>query len=151
MGLTICIVKNPVYVWDERRQCNTMEWNPEQGDRSLDFFLSGKDFDAVQDFLDIKLSSTGKREGESLEEHEERLKNMWLEAAKEKGFEMLGRIWDWYDDAIYFPSDINQLLAECQKIKENAQNPDQSEAMDKLINACREAFKTESGIYLACD
>ena len=151
MGLTICIVKNPVNVWDERRQCHTMEWNPGQGDRTLDFFLNGKDFDALENFLDIKLTGADYLEGEDFSENHERLKRMHLAAAKEKGFEMLGRIWDWYDDAIYFPSEINQLLAECQKIKENAQNPDLSEAVDKLINACREAFKTESGIHLACD
>ncbi|MDQ3802002.1 MAG: hypothetical protein M3384_21465 [Acidobacteriota bacterium] len=148
MGLTICIVKNPVYVRDERRERDAMQWNPAQGDRVPDFFLDGKDFDALQNFLDIKLSSTERRDGESYAEHEERLKNMYLEAAGEKGFEMPGRIWDWYQDAAYFPSEINQLLAGCQKIKESAQNPDRSEAMDKLINACREALKTGSGIYL---
>jgi hypothetical protein len=148
MCFTVCIVKNPIYVWDARRECDVMNWDSGQGDRRLDFYFDIDDLNVLQNFLDIKLTGTDYLEGESFGENEERLKRMYLEAAKEKGYEMLGRIWYCYDHAIYFPPEINRLLAECQKLKENAQNPEQSAAMDKLINACGEAFKTESGIYL---
>ncbi len=82
---------------------------------------------------------------------EERLKNEYLNSAKEKGYKMLGRIWYWYESVCYLPSEIDQLLQECLKLKNNAQNLEQRVAMDKLIAACNEAHKTDSGIFLASD
>ncbi len=75
MSFNISVLKNPVYVWDERRECNVINWDVSQGDRNLDLFFDEKDFDKLQNFLEIKLASTKQREGESYVEHKERLKN----------------------------------------------------------------------------
>ena len=147
MGFIISVVKNPVYVWDERRECNALNWNESQGDRNLSLVFDEKDFDELQNFLDIKLPSPKRSEDESYVEHEERLKSEYLKAAKEKGYEMLGRIWYWYESVAYLPTEINQLLDECFQLKNTAQNPEQMVAMDKLIFTCNEASKTSSGIF----
>ncbi len=151
MSFNICIVKNPTYVWDERRECHSLNWNESEGDHHLHLDFDGRDFDELQSFLDLKLPPAEQGEGESYEDYEERLKNEHLKAAKEQGYEMLGRIWYWYESVIYLPSDTSRLRSECEKLKANAQNSEQIAAMDKLITACDEAFKTDSGIFLASD
>ena len=151
MSFIISVIKNPIYVWDERRECDVINWDESQGDRNLDLFFDGKDFDELQNFLEIKLPPAKQGEDESYANNEERLKNEYLKAAKEKGYEMLGRIWYWYESVAYLPTEINLLLDECFKLKNNAQNPEQIAAMDKLIFACHEAHKTSSGISLASD
>ncbi len=140
MSFVICIKKNPMG-----------EWNKSQGDRHLDFDFDGKDFNELHNFLNIRLPPAKQQNGENYVDFEERLKNEYLGATKEKGYEMLGRIWYWYQSVAYLPSEINQLLEECIKFKEKAQNRDQSVASDKLITACSEAMKTNSGIFLGSD
>ncbi len=127
------------------------EWDAAQGDRVLDFEFNGIDFDELRNLIGIKLSPIEKIEGESYINRQERLKQMYFEAAKKRGYKMLGRIWYFYDDAIYLSSEINQLLEECLKLKDKARNSGQSAAVDKLIIACNEALKTESGIFLGSD
>lgn len=140
MSFNICIKKNPL-----------SNWNESQGDRHLDLDFDGQDFKELQNFLDIKLHDAKEHEGESFDENEERLKNEYLKIAKEKGYEMLGRIWYWYENVSYLSTEINQLLKECLKFKEKAQNQRQLTAAEKLTTACQEAHKTNSGIYLASD
>ena len=140
MSFNICIMKNPMG-----------EWDSSHGDRHLDFHFDGKDYIELSNLRGIKLAPMEKLKGESSFDYDERTKKRFLETAKEKGCEMLGRIWFWYDDASYLPSEINKLLEECLKLKEKAQNPDQLIAMDKLITACEEALKTDSGIFLGSD
>ncbi len=149
MSFSISIHKNPVFVWDERRQCETVNWDETQGDRVLDFDFY--EFNELQNFLAIKLSPTKQCEDEDYGNYQERLKNECLKAAKEKGYEMLGRFWFWYDDAIYFSSEIIQLREECLKVKSNSQNSALITGMNKILNACDEALKTDSGIYFGCD
>ncbi len=151
MSFGISVIKNPIYIWDERRECDVINWDESQGDRHLNFNFDYQDFEELRNFLDIKLSRAKRREDESYIEHEERLKNQYLEVANEKGYEMLGRIWYWYESVSYLPSEIDQLLNECLKLKNNYQNPNLLTAIDKLITACNEAHKTNSGIFLGSD
>ena len=149
MSFNICIKKNPIYEWTvENPKSN---WDASQGDRHLNFDFDGQDFTELQNFLDIRLQETKQREDESYEEHEEKLKNEYLKIATEKGYEMLGRIWYWYESVSYLPSEINHLLEECLKFKEHSQNQNQLTAANKLITASNEALKSSSGIFLASD
>ncbi len=151
MSFIISVIKNPIYVWDERRKCDVINWDESAGDHHLGLDFDYKDFEELRNFLDIKLTQAKRREDEGYIEHEERLKDEYLKVAKEKGYEMLGRIWYWYESVSYLPSEIDQLLNECLKLKNNNQNSNQLIAMDKLITACNEAHKTNSGIFLGSD
>lgn len=151
MSFNICVVKTPVRIFDERRQCEVILWNESAGDRVLDFNFEGDDFNALQNFLDIKFSEVEQREGESYSDYDERLRLEYLEAAKEKGFPMLGRFWYWYDCATYFPSEIPLLRAEGLRLKDISQNSVLTKAMDKILTACDEAAKTNSGLEFASD
>ena len=149
MSFNICIVKNPAWEWTEENPVS--HWDESQGDHHLNLDFDGNDFDELHNFLDINLPPTKQLDGESYDDHENRIKNEYLKVAKEKGYEMLGRIWYWYENVSYFPSEINQLLEECLRFKEKAQNSAQVTASDKLITACNEAMKISSGIFLASD
>ena len=151
MSFGISIIKNPVYIWDQRRECNVIDWNESQGDYNLEFEFDYNDFSALQNFIDIKLSPAKQREGENYPEYEERLKNEYLDGAKDKGYEMLGRIWYWYESVCYLPSEINRLFQECVNVKNDNQNLKQVAAIEKLIFACKEAKKIKSGIFLGSD
>ena len=136
MSFSISIMKDPSGGWDAT-----------QGDHHLDFDFDGIDFDELINLLNIKLPPAKRLEGESSYDYDERLKKEYFDAAKEKGYEMLGRFWFFYDDAVYLPSDVNQLSDECLKLKEKTQNPGALKALNKLITACNEALKTDSGIF----
>ncbi|HEX9959317.1 MAG TPA: hypothetical protein VGB00_00125 [Pyrinomonadaceae bacterium] len=142
-------MKNPIAEWTE--ESPKSNWDAGQGDRRLDFDFDEKDFTGLQNFLDIKLHETKQREDESYEEHEQRLKNQYLKLAAEKGYELLGRIWYWYESVGYLPSEINRLHKECLKFKEHSRNENQLTAAGKLISASNEALKASSGIFLASD
>lgn len=151
MSFSISIVKDPIFVRDERRECDVVNWDESSGDHNLDFDFDYEDFYELQNFLGIKLQPAKQGEGESYPEYEERLRNEYLEIAKVKGYEMFGRFWYAYDDAIYFPSEINQLRAECLKAKSKSQNPEFITAAKKILEACDNALKTNSGLYFGCD
>lgn len=151
MSFNICVVKTPVRIFDERRQCEVTLWNESEGDRVLDFDFDATDFNALQDFLGIKCSPAEHHEGESFGEQSIRLENEYLAAAKEKGFPMLGRIWDWYNCATYFSSEISALEAECLRIKNDAPDANLLKAVDKILAGCKEAAKTNSGLEFASD
>lgn len=149
MSFNICIKKNPAWEWTEENPVSN--WDETQGDHHLGLDFDGNDFNELHNFLGIKLPPTKRLDGESYDDHENRIKNEYLNAAKEKDYEMLGRIWYWYENVSYFPSEINQLLEECLRFKEKAQNSAQLAASEKLITACNEALKISSGIFLASD
>lgn len=151
MSFSVSILKNPVFVWNDKLKCEVPSWNKDQGDRNLDFIFNGKDFDALQTFLNVQLSSADPCKDENFGDYQDREKNEYLKAAKEKGYGMLGRFWFFYDDAIYFPSEVIQLQEECLKIKNKSKNFDLIKAIDKILLACKEALNTKSGIYFGCD
>lgn len=68
-----------------------------------------------------------------------------------KGYPMLGRIWFMYRDANYLLPDVSKLLAECLKIQKETENVYALSALGKLIAACAEAIKTNSGLCLLSD
>lgn len=149
MSFNICIMKNPFSEWTEDNRVSN--WDENEGDHHLDFEFDGKDFQALQNFLGIKLNSTEQDDSEDYDNYLDKVKDNYYELAKEKNYEMLGRIWDWFHNVSFFPSEITQLLEECLRFNDKAQNPDQVVASDKLIKACHEAIKHKSGIFLGSD
>lgn len=151
MSFNICVIKTPVRIFDERRQCEVILWDESQGDRVLDFDFDYENFKELQTFLNLKLPPAKQLEAESYPDYDERLRLEYLEAAKEKGFQMLGRFWDWYNCATYFSSEIPLLREESLRSKNISQNLVLTKAMEKILAACDEAAKTNSGLEFASD
>ena len=151
MGFSISIIKNPIFVWDKRRECRVVNWDENSGDHNLNFDLDYEDFYELQNFLDVHLTRTKQAKNESFLEHHEQLKTEYLKIAKEKGFEMLGRFWYEFDDAVYLSNEVIKLRNECLRIKSISQNPDLTLAVDKILSACDDALKTNSGLFFGCD
>ncbi len=149
MSFSISVMKNPIDEWTEDNPVDN--WDETQGDHHFDFDFDYDDFSALINYLGIELQETKQREDESYVECQERLKNEYLKISKEKGYEMLGRIWYWYESASYLPSEINQLLEECLEFKKQSQNQNQLTAAEKLVTASNEALRINSGIFLGSD
>lgn len=126
------------------------EWNVKNGDRQADLFIDWEEFEAIQNFLGVKLSLK-RLENESWQDHNDKLKESYIKAASEKGFEMLGRFWYEYDDAVFQSSELSKLSEECLRIKNVSQNSDLISAADKILKVCDDAAKTDSGLLFGCD
>jgi hypothetical protein len=148
MSFNICVVKNPILVFDERRQCEVMLLNERAGDRVLDFNFEYDDFEALQNFLYINLSPVEQREDEDCANFSRRRENNFLESAKGKGFPMLGRFWDWYNCATYFSSEISTLKMECLKIKNGAPSEHLLKAVNKILAGATKPQNQTAGLNL---
>ena len=76
---------------------------------------------------------------------------MFQEDLTSKGYDKLGRIWYLFRDAFYAPSEETGLLEECLELRQKTESRDAVSALEKLIFACREALKVDSGVFLICD
>lgn len=140
-NLRLVIMKQPNGSWDENK-----------GDRHLNVEIDGGEWnDLFNNVLEIPKSPIKQLEGEGYDKYDERQKIWFQETLRSKRYEMLGHIWDMYDDAIYLPSEINQLLEECLKLNKKTQNQYALLALEKLIYGCNEALKTKSGLRLISD
>jgi hypothetical protein len=81
----------------------------------------------------------------------DRREGLFQEDLTGKGYEMLGRIWYYFSDAFYAPSEVDRLLKECIELRQTTENKNALSALEKLIFACHEALKVKSGIFLCCD
>jgi hypothetical protein len=127
------------------------DWSTEEGDRQTNLAIDGSDFLAIQKFIDVSIEPVEYSKDEVWIEYHQWQKERYLNAAAEKGYEMLGRFWYEYDDAVYLSQEINQLREECLKVKNSSQNLDLIIAADKILEACDEASKTGSGLLFGCD
>ena len=78
MTFNICIMKNPAWEWTEENPVDN--WDETQGDHHLGLDFDGNDFNELRNFLDIKLPPTKRLDGESYDDHENRIKNEYLNA-----------------------------------------------------------------------
>ncbi|MBA2734380.1 MAG: hypothetical protein H0U54_16070 [Acidobacteria bacterium] len=95
-------------------------------------------------------------EGENSNVYYKRQEKLLKEYLTGKGYPMIGSLWCsfiwWNDrDVNYLPSEVHQLLAECLKIQKNTENVYALSALEKLIAACNEALKINSGLCLLTD
>lgn len=81
----------------------------------------------------------------------DRRKRLFQEDLTNKGYEMLGRVWYVFRDTFFTPPEVKKLLKECMELRQKTENKNALSALEKLIAACHEALKAQSGIFLACD
>lgn len=119
-------------------------------DRFLDTQLSGNEWGAI--FLKVlgcpDVSDMPRLPNEDTAEWQKRYSLKFQQAIPD--YPMLGRIWDLYIYVSYKPEEINQLRAECLKVWANS-NEKALSGLAKLIEACDEALKIDSGLLFAPD
>jgi hypothetical protein len=87
--------------------------------------------------------------GEDMAEYWERVRLKFQQAIP--AYPMLGRIWDFYNDAWYAPEEVGQLQSECLKVQTNTANQTALEGLGLLLRACDEVSADKLGIFLAAD
>ncbi|MEP7212405.1 MAG: hypothetical protein ABI791_04985 [Acidobacteriota bacterium] len=128
------------------------EWDPVRGDHHLDLDLEREEWeDLFFAVLGAPAWEAGLLENEGVFAYEERQKRNFETYLKSKGFEMLGRISDMYQDAEYEPSEVAELREECSRVEELTDNAEVLEGVRKLVFACNEAVKIGSGLILLSD
>jgi hypothetical protein len=127
------------------------QWNPAGGDHHLDLDLEPWEWEAL--FFAV-LGAPRWERGEANEDvftWERRQKRNFEESLAAKGYEMLGRITDMYEDCEYLPHEVLKLREECFGLKRHINNSDAAEGLRKLVVACNEAEKIDSGLVLLSD
>jgi hypothetical protein len=90
-------------------------------------------------------------DGEDIEQYESRYRLQIQECASSYDYPMIARIWDIYEEFSYSNDETQRLLGACQKLRSTTDYPGALWARDKLILACHEALKQDSGLFLASD
>ena len=90
-------------------------------------------------------------EGESFNEFENRRAVTFQTIMSEKGYKMFGRICYIFRDVFYQPSEVRELLDECLRLKETTSDSLAVTALTSLIEACHQALRVNSGIWLVSD
>jgi hypothetical protein len=100
---------------------------------------------------ELKMPEFFSTEGESFNEFENRRAKTFQDLMSRKGYIMLGRICYIFRDTFYQPSEVSELLDECASLREHITHDLAINALDALIEACGEALKVNSGIWLVSD
>ena len=66
-------------------------------------------------------------------------------------YPLLARMWNEYEDAIYEPSEIDNLRRECLSVQSKTKNAKALKGLNKLLCCCDEATKGRLGLFMACD
>jgi hypothetical protein len=131
-SLSICVAPDP------------NDWNDTQSKDSqwLNLTFSGSEWDAIfHETLGVPRNVEGK------ERRLELIFQRFNQAIPD--YPMLGRIYDLYIDISYKREEIKILREECLKVQNIAINPQAMEGISKLIFACDEALKLNSGLFFA--
>lgn len=140
-SLDISIMRNPLGKWNEDRgdRFTGLQIKP---DEWADLFLS---------VLHVPESIMFRSQSETFEERAYRYEKSFRTHVTGKGYEMLSRISDIYQDSKFLPSEVNQLKDECVALQELTHNSKACSALRKLILGCEEAVKNGSGLVLLSD
>lgn len=127
------------------------EWETNKGDHHTDLEIDPEEWEEL--FFNVLDAPRAWKhiDGQLVCESFERQERLFKEDLRDKGYEMLRRIWHIYRDAEYLPSEVNQLLAECLEVQQKTQNVHALSALEKLILASREALELKSGLCLLSD
>ena len=139
MGLDISVENDPLTEETDEQNFYTGRWI--EFDEWLDLFQN-----VLQAPIEIE-----RLEGEDHAAFLDRQERLFQEDLTGKGYPMLGRIWYILSDAFFAPSEIDQLLRECTELQQKADSKNALSALEKLILACGEALKVNSGVLLSCD
>ena len=121
----------------------------------------GENFDLDQDisidqwdelFLNVlKVPEITPYKDNSRNDFLDRRERLFQEILTSKGYEMLGRICHFSQDAFFAPIKVSKLLEECLDIQRKTNSELALSALESLIFACNEALKVKSGIWLISD
>jgi hypothetical protein len=125
------------------------EWDPNKGDHHTDLEIEEDEWCEL--FYKVLGVPERWKEVDGQLEPVEFSEAQFKEILTGKGYPMLGRIWFMYRDANYLPSEVSKLLEECLKIQKKTENVSALSALGKLIAACYEAIKINSGLCLLSD
>lgn len=139
-ALDICVKKDPAAKWDD-----------ENGDHYTGMQIGFEEWEDL--FYGVLKVPQPERyiEGELFIRFDERQKRLFKEDVAKKGYEMLARIWDIYQDAEFAPAELKRLLDECLKLEKITESLPAHSALEMLIIGCREALKSEAGLVLVSD
>ncbi len=120
-------------------------------DRSTGLRLSWDDWSELfNEALDVS-EREPYAEGEPYFDFNERQRSLFSAEVNGMGYPLLGRFFDIYEDVAYMPSEVSDLLNECESISGNRQENDIPSAITKLTEACNAALKDGLGILLSSD
>ena len=118
-------------------------------DRYLQLWLDGDEWAAV--FFKVlgcpERDSIPRFQNESSDDWEHRYSLMFQRTIPE--YPMLGRMSDLFGYVTYRPEEIEQLRVECARIQSGTVNQKAISGLAKLIEACDEASKVNSGLLFA--
>jgi hypothetical protein len=125
-------------------------WNPSDGDHHLPFDIEPKEWEEL--FYEVLKAPPWEEyvNDSDIEEYHRHQEIRFKKYLATKGFQMLGRIWDIYHDAIFEPFEIDDLYEECSKINKMTYLQEMA-AVIKLTQACKDALQLGSGIRLLSD
>ena len=126
-------------------------WDTTKGDHYTDLEIEGREWEEL--FFNVLQAPEGQKyiDGEDIQKYYEHQENLFKENLTDKGYPMLGRIWWMFRDTNYLPSEVHQLLAECLKLQKKTENVYALSTLGKLIAACYEALKINSGLCFLSD
>lgn len=127
------------------------EWDPSRGDHHLTVEIEPWEWEEL--FFNVLGAQHWEAlvEGEGIENYNKRQELRFAQNLSTKGYEMLGRISDIYQDVAYLPSEVNKLSEECLNIQKETDNAAALSALRKLVFACDDAQATGSGLRLISD
>ncbi len=138
MSLDIAVTKSPFSKPSDKENFDTGRYICI--DESDDLFL-----------IVLEVPEIERHKGENRKDFLYRREKLFQENLTIKGYEMLGRIWDYFRDAFYLPSEVSKLLEECLEVQQKTRNELASSALKSLIFGCNEALKANNGIWFISD
>lgn len=138
-ALDICIVKNPLEGWDS------------SSDRNIRLQLFYEEWASFfYDSIGVPKPQTYSS-GELYHDYAKRQEELFSTDLSWKGFPLLSRICDIYQDATFLSEEVAVLRDECVRAEKVAQEELASNFIKKLMYGCDLAIKSESGLVLISD
>ena len=139
MGLGIAVANDPESAHTDEQNFSTHQE------------LGGDEWEEI--FVNVLSApvDTERLPGEDYQDFLNRRERLFKRDLADKGYEMLGRSCYILNDVFYAPSEVVKLLDECLEVRQKTENKGALSGLEKLIQACREALKVKSGIFLAAD
>ena len=138
-ALDICVVKDPV-------------GGDTVGDRFTGMQLTPSEWAAIfHNVLKVPEEFTFEDFEQQPQDIYERQEQLFRSFVLSKGYEMLSRIWDIYQDALFLPSEVDALQKECRELEHTTLDRLALSGLKKLRLASEQAIDAESGLALFSD
>jgi hypothetical protein len=123
---------------------------PAETDQNLSFWIEIEEWEKLY-LTDLKIPEPERREAEDGDNYLKRWERSFKKLMAKKGYPLLGHIWHYNRDIFYPADEIGELVRECSKLLPTIESELGRSALNKLMCACEEALKVESGIWLVAD